>query len=373
MEPYLLIFNWMDIRNPKAGGQEKYCYEMAKRLTRDGLRVVWIASGFRGGDKKEIYDGIEILRVGSIYTVYVLSFFTYIKLRKARYVLISINAIPFIAPFHRKRRLVMLHHRIDYKTMKEKIGLLGIVSLVLQDRINPILYRKDHIITVSNSSKEDFESIGYKNISVVKLGVNNPALDLRSKTELVVSPGPVKPWKHHDLALRAFSRMEEKWKIAIFGSFESKEYENQLKELAEQLGIAGRVKFYGRVDESQLADIYRQAKICILATEKEGWGLTAMEAQSYGSPVVGFDVPGLRDSVKNGITGILVPYGDVSALGNALVELSMNEKLLTQMSYRAVERAKEYDWEICYEEFKEKISELEFNEEKGHRKQDHPL
>lgn len=358
MASYLLIFNWMDIRNPKAGGQEKYCYEIAKRFVQEGKSVAWIASGFPGGDKREVYDGIEIWRTGSLFTVYPLSIFPYLKMRKAKYVLISINAIPFIAPFHRKKRMIMLHHRIEYKVMKEKIGLLGLFSLIFQDYINPLLYHRDHIIVNSESSKAEFEYIGYRNITIVKTGVDTPNVNFHDKSLLVVAPGPVRPWKHHEFALKAFAVVDEKWSMAIFGSFENKEYEDYLRNYAKELGIDKRVIFYGRIEEDKLFEIYSRSKICVLASEKEGWGLTAMEAQSFGCPVIGFDVPGIRDSVKNGSTGILVKFGDIISLGNALKNLSEDESMLRQISQNAYMRAREYDWEICYEEFKREILKL---------------
>ena len=354
----VLIFNWMDIKNPKAGGQEKYCFEIAKRLARDGFNVTWITSRFRDGNGSETYDSINVIRVGNIYTVYALSFLKYLKYRKADFVFVSMNAIPFFAPFHKKKRIIMIHHRIDYIIMKAKVGILGFVPLLLQEHFNPMIYGKDLVITNSKSSREDFLSMGYQNVKVVKSGVDLPRITDYPKDNLIVSPGPVKPWKHHDWAIEAFSGIENNWKMVIFGSFENEEYRKHLEELTKKLEISERVHFMGRISEDEVKKIYERSKICLLATEKEGWGLVAMEAQSYGCPVVAFNVDGIRDSVIDGKTGILVPFGTVSSLKEALNMLSKDGNLMELMARQAITRSREYDWELCYEDFKREVSKL---------------
>lgn len=353
----ILILNWMDPRNPKAGGQEKYCYEIARRLTNDGYQVTWIASGYRGLEESEYYNGINIVRVGNIYTVFIRAFFKYIEFKSYDFVFLSMNSIPFLAPLHRKRRIIMLHHRIDLGVMRFKAGIMGFVSYFLQEFITPLLYRNDYIITNSNSSKEDFLLLGYKHINTVKLGVDIHDEQLVKKENIIVSPGPVKPWKHHDWAMKAFSYLDEDWTLVIFGSVESEEYAKHLEIISYSLGIKKRVKFLGKISRDKVDEIFSKSKICLVATEKEGWGLVAMEAQSFGCPVVGFDVPGLRDSVINQVTGILVNFGDITSLGEALSSLSNDEIAWKRMSEMAIKRSKLYDWNSCYVDFKNHMQE----------------
>ena len=270
MNKRVIIFNWMDIRNPNSGGQEKYCFEIGKRLARDGMKVYWIASKFKNCLSREVIENIEILRTGNIYTVFLTAIFKYIKYKKNSYLIISINSIPFFLPFTRNKRLVVLYHRIDLKIMLEKIGLLGYLSYLLQEHLNPIIYHNDHIITNSPSSKRDFEAIGYNKISIVKLGIDFPDNYNFKKKNLCVSPGPIKPWKHHDLVLRAFSRMLPSWELAIFGSVESIELEKKLSAICRDLGISDRVHFFGRISDDEVKALYSQASICIIGSEKTG-------------------------------------------------------------------------------------------------------
>lgn len=358
MDNLIIIFNWMDIKNPNAGGQEKYCFEIGKRLARNGMKVYWISSKFRNCMTREVIENIEIIRTGNIYTVFLTAFFKYLKYRKNAYLVISINSIPFFLPFTRNKRIVILHHRIDLKVMLEKIGLLGYLSFFLQEHFNPIIYHNDHVITNSPSSKFDFESIGYKEISIVKLGIDLPKNYNFKKKNICVSPGPVKPWKHHDLVLRAFSCISSSWELSIFGSFESREYEKKLYAICRDLKISDRVHFFGRIGDDEVKALYSQASICIIGSEKEGWGLVSMEAESYGCPVVAFSVPGIKDSVINGETGILVKFGDVSSMANALYSLANNREKLLEMGKNGIMRSQEYSWEECYNEFMQEFKKI---------------
>lgn len=358
MKGRILIFNWMDIKNPNAGGQEKYCFEIGKRMARDGMTVYWITSKFPNSSSHEIFEGIHIIRSGNIYSVFLTSIFKYFTYRKESYVIISINSIPFLLPFSRKIRIVVLHHRIDLRVMVDKIKIFGYISYFLQEYINPLIFRNDLVLTNSESSKTDFKSIGYKHVEIIKLGVNTPDNFDFTKKKLCVSPGPIKPWKHHDLVLKSFSEMPSSWELSIFGTFESIYHKEKLLAICEELGIRNRVHFLGRISDEKLKDLYSQASICILGSEKEGWGIVAMEAQSFGCPVVGFFVPGIKDSVINGETGILVKFGDVKAMANALNDLSKSKGKLRWMSENAIKRSKEYTWDVSYSDFMQELKKI---------------
>src|SRR5262249_41256318 len=78
-------------------------------------------------------------------------------------------------------------------------------------------------------------------------------------------------------------------------------------------GIRDRVGLLGFVDEDEKVRLLQTSHVIASASEKEGWGLTVLEAAACGTPAVATDVPGLRDAVRNGETGLLVPSGDVAA------------------------------------------------------------
>ena len=84
--------------------------------------------------------------------------------------------------------------------------------------------------------------------------------------------------------------------------------------------------------------------MCVCASEKEGWGLTVIEANSAGTPVVASDAPGLRDSVRHGETGFLV-QGGVEAFADRIAELLADDGLAVRMSRAALVWSKHFDWD----------------------------
>jgi len=76
-----------------------------------------------------------------------------------------------------------------------------------------------------------------------------------------------------------------------------------------------------------------------------------IEANAHGTPAIGYDIPGLRDSIKHMRTGILVPYGDIETMAKAMIMLSEDEEFWKKMTERALEWAKQFSWERSAEEF----------------------
>ena len=87
-----------------------------------------------------------------------------------------------------------------------------------------------------------------------------------------------------------------------------------------------------------------------LASPKEGWGLTNVEAEACGTPVVASDSPGIRESVRHGETGFLVPHGDVPALAAAMDRLAGSPALVEEMGGRARAFAETFTWDRCARE-----------------------
>jgi glycosyltransferase involved in cell wall biosynthesis len=83
---------------------------------------------------------------------------------------------------------------------------------------------------------------------------------------------------------------------------------------------------------------------------KEGWGLTVVEANQCGLPVVASDRPGLKDSVRDGVTGALVPYGDHPAFAAAALEILRDPELFRQRSKAARQWAGTFSWPRCVAE-----------------------
>ena len=76
----------------------------------------------------------------------------------------------------------------------------------------------------------------------------------------------------------------------------------------------------------------------------EGWGITTIEANACGTPVVASRVPGLVDSVSNPHTGFLVRYGDSEELTQRILQLLTDHDLRKRMGFEAIRWSKNFDW-----------------------------
>ncbi len=89
-----------------------------------------------------------------------------------------------------------------------------------------------------------------------------------------------------------------------------------LKTLVAERGLADRIHFGGRLPDIELAARVAAAWVNLQLSVAEGWGLSALEAAACGVPTLGYEVAGVRDSVRAGVTGELVPSGDVVTLAD---------------------------------------------------------
>jgi glycosyltransferase involved in cell wall biosynthesis len=125
----------------------------------------------------------------------------------------------------------------------------------------------------------------------------------------------------------------------------------RLIKLVEELKLKRSVTFYGHVDEQEKAKLLAKSWAAIQPSQMEGWGITVIEANAAGTPVIASDVNGLQDSVNNGLTGILVPAGNVSQFANAMMSIADDDVMRINLSEQARLWAKNFDWSKSAELF----------------------
>ena len=97
--------------------------------------------------------------------------------------------------------------------------------------------------------------------------------------------------------------------------------------------------------------------MCVCPSEKEGWGLTVIESNAVGTPVVAADAPGLRESVREGETGFLVDAGDIDGFAHRIGDLLADDALAARMSREALAWSREFDWDRAAADMAEAIEE----------------
>lgn len=127
--------------------------------------------------------------------------------------------------------------------------------------------------------------------------------------------------------------------------------EGEFHELARRLGVAGHVEFAGQVPREALRGLYAEADLLVVPSLAEGHPLAPVEALACGTPVVGSDIPGLNETVAEGVNGALVPPRDPAALAEAICRLLGDEALLDRLSRAARPSAERYAWPRRIAEF----------------------
>ncbi len=101
-----------------------------------------------------------------------------------------------------------------------------------------------------------------------------------------------------------------------------------------KLGEDEAVDFRGFVTEEDKLSLLRSSWANVFPSPKEGWGITVVEAAACGTPSIASNSPGLRDSVRNGETGYLVPHADADALATRMLELAGSPTLVARLGAR---------------------------------------
>ena len=155
--------------------------------------------------------------------------------------------------------------------------------------------------------------------------------------------------KNIPMLLHALRGISEGFDTMLVGSGD---LDSELMKLAHSLELKN-VRFHGRADGQALRELFRQADVFALPSEREGMPLVLLEAMAMGLPVVATDIPGSRDVVINRETGILVPLNDSNAMQKALLEVVSDERQYSRMSKAAQRNATRFSWDTIGQEFEQ--------------------
>src|SRR5205809_2251138 len=143
--------------------------------------------------------------------------------------------------------------------------------------------------------------------------------------------------------MRSFAAMQNKnATLEIAGAGD---YRPAREQLASSLDLGDRVRFLGRISEAEKLALLRRAWALVFASPKEGWGITNLEAAACATPVVASNSPGIRESVRDGETGFLVPHGDVTAMAEAMRRFADSRELVTKFGEQARRFSLGFTWE----------------------------
>lgn len=351
----ILLVNWQDRQNPHAGGAEIHLFEIFGRLAAAGHRVRLVCSGWKGAVSQTSIDGIQVHRAGDRNTFALVgrnAVRRALRAERPDVLVEDINKLPlFLAlgtdlPFY-----AIVPHLFGATAFQEAPWPIA-ATVWLAERPLAKAYRRAAFHAISESTRDDLVARGVpaERVRVIHPGVDSTRYSPDPAGRRAASPrflyvGRLKRYKGIELALRALAharRTRPDLQLDIAGTGD---HRADLEGLAAELDLGGAVTFHGFVTEAEKLALLRQAWANLFPSPKEGWGITIVEAAACGTPSLASDSPGLRDSVRHGETGFLVPHGDVDALAERMLELAGSPQLVARLGRAARCFAESLTWE----------------------------
>lgn len=342
-----------DLGNPAAGGSELLVDRIAEGLSAHGHQVTLLCGGppstglpGRGGAPAR---GYRVVSAGGD-----AGHFLRVPRQLARRVgpcdlLVEVcNGMPYLAPlWHRGPTLCLVNHVHTDLWRLRCPGPAARLGRRLEHWALAGAHRRDLMVAVSGSTASALRGLGVdaERIRLVYNGVAEPGPPAPKAPEpLFLAMGRLVEYKRIDLLLRLWERVRPVTggRLVIVGDG---------PERARLAAMAGPgVTFTGHVSEERKHQLLCSAWLLLHPSLVEGWGLVVMEAAARRTPAVGFDIPGLRDSVEDGTTGLLA-RGE-SAFAAHWCTLALSARRRDALGRAAERRAARFRWSHTVQSFR---------------------
>ena len=356
----ILLVNWQDRANPQAGGAEIHLHEIFRRLAARGHRIRLVCSGWPGAEPRANVDGLSVERHGDRNSFTLLgrgAVRRALKAERPDVVIEDVNKIPLFLAGMTDRPFGVIVPHLFGRTIFQEASLPSATLVWLLEQPLPWAYRRAWFHAISESTREDLigRGVAADRITVIYPGVDSgvltpdPAVS-RTPHPSFVYVGRLRRYKGVEYALRALAvarRKRPDIRLEIAGRGED---QPRLEVLTRELGLEDAVRFLGFVSEAEKMRLFRSSWANVFPSPKEGWGITNVEAAACGTPSLASDSPGLRDSVRHGETGFLVPHADANALAERMLELAGDPLLVGKLGRQARTFAEGLSWEKAAEQ-----------------------
>jgi glycosyltransferase involved in cell wall biosynthesis len=339
---HILFVAWRDLANPRAGGSEVLVDRLAEGMTARGDRVTLLCGGPVGAHP------YHVIRNGGTHSQFLRAPLAYHRrLSDCDLVVEVCNGMPFFVPLWSRRPTVCLVNHVHTELWALRLPRpLAAVGRFTETALMPRAHRKNLFLTVSSSTAEALGAIGVSQDRIRQIcnGVVHPdPLTPRSAEPMFLALGRLAEYKRIDLLLRLWERVRRVvgGRLVIAGDGPDR---------ARIEALAGPdVDIVGRVSEQEKHRLLCSAWMLLHPALIEGWGIVIAEAAIRGTPAIGFDVPGVRDSVVDGETGVLV-RGE-GQFASAWASLALDHRTRETLGRAARERALRLHWSAAVEGF----------------------
>lgn len=352
----IVISNYDDLANPYYGGGGAVAvHQVAKRLAVNAQ--VTVLTGKYPGSKTQVVDGVFYKRIGwsgfgprAGQLAFLAALPFYLKRQDFDLWLESLTP-PFstaFLPLFTDKPVIGLVHMLTGKDMRRKYKL----PFDLLEAVGLARYR--YFIVVSDQQKEELSRLNdTAKVEVipngVELGQNGPKAGVKKEYILFIGRIEVDQ-KGLDLLLRAYGRISDKidQKLIIAGGGTARET-NRLQKLISQLGLESRVDLLGKIGGQEKSAAFEKSLFVVVPSRFETFSIVALEAFSYGLPLVSFDINGLG-WIPATICRKVTPF-DEAALAREILRLIEDGTLREKMGRQSREFVKSYSWDRASQKY----------------------
>lgn len=353
----IVFLTWKDIKHPAKWWAEIVLYNYMIRLVKLWHNITWFASDFKWSKcQEEVIEWIKIIRRYSIYSIYFLAWIWYKKFIKHNKVDIVIDEawwIPLLSPlFIRNKPIIFFIHHIGDKEWDYKfpfpLNKIGKFIYILFFK----LYRRYPTITVSDSTRDELVSLWFHedNISVI-----SNVLDMKpikkviqeEKENWVVYVGRLMPMKRVEDAIMSFHEFHcalPGYRLKIIGNKQDEQYVESLQLVVDKLWLQNEVDFLWSLSDDERNEVVRKSKACLVPSFKEWFWLVVLEANAMWTAVIGYNVPWLKDSIKEWINGNLVEDGNYWLMWFKLIQMLWEPEMYLKYINKSLEYVKSLPW-----------------------------
>ena len=369
-----ILFIWnKDIRNPGAGGGTIELHAVMKHLVEKGYSVTQVAGNFPGGRKTEKVDGVQVLRMGSLYSM---PFFLWKNQLTTRFldkydvVVEGLGYVSLLLPVLTRRKLLVICAHLPKEifwiegplVLGKPLGyFVGSIARFIESVVTPITYRDAKIFTFSESTKRDMIETGFpeKNVFMIPYALAHyttqsddslkqiTSLDLESfprDKPSIVCIGRLRKYKGVQDLIRAVPRIRQAFPDVTVNIVGRGQYENELKELTHSLNLEDRVTFCGYISTTEKFQLIASSQLLVMPSYREGFATPVFEAQMCGAVPVVSDAEGVKDLIVPGKTGLVFRRGDPDDLARQVIEMFGNRELRERMRKEGYQAVMEIDW-----------------------------
>ena len=365
----VLFLATRDWYHPATTGGDMTMWENARYLASVGHEVTYVCAASPGQPDAEDRDGIHVVRLGGIHSLWLRTFVYYLRRGRGRFDVVVAEGfggsrIPRLAPLYVRQPIITEWHQIhrDLFAVQYPWFLNGPLNLL--ERITAWVNRNTLVRAGTEEWRLAFPNVGFRpeNVFVIPVSIRDEWLS-NSDGRPGVAPnlvwiGKLRRYKCPDHLIRAMAtvvKQRPEAALTLIIRRDDAVYEAELKKLVVDLSLAGHVEFKFNVTEEEKLAMLRASRVMVIPSVVEGFGIVVLEANAFGIPVIASSgVP--EGAVEDEVNGLRYPFGDVDALATAIVRLLDDPVLYSRLSANALARMERFRWSAVGAEYERVVS-----------------